>query len=129
MISPALHNLQVLNHLAMTILAFMVLCQGFHNIVTDLVCGMCVYIDPNMLYVILACRLVYNCLETKSLVGLQVLKSISVWILVFGALVAMSGDWQGELRNYRNILFVNDHSENIGFYWYLFVEVSLLYYG
>ena len=53
------------------------------------------------------------------------IKSIISWILIFTLMVYLSGDWKSDLRNYRNILFVYDHSENIGFYWYIFVEVNL----
>lgn len=38
-------------------------------------------------------------------------------------LLLFSVDWKADLRNHINILFVKDHSENIGLFWYLFVEL------
>ena len=59
-----------------------------------------------------------------SLIGPAVIKSIMTWVLVVASFIfLLSGDWRSELRNYKNILFVRDHSENIGIFWYLFVEL------
>jgi hypothetical protein len=47
-----------------------------------------------------------------------------IWFGVFQiALFTLSGDPSGDLRNYMNIICVKDHSENIGLFWYLFVEL------
>ena len=38
-------------------------------------------------------------------------------------MIVFSGDVSVQMRNYWNILFVSDHSENLGYFWYIFVEV------
>jgi len=44
-------------------------------------------------------------------------------VLTAAALVLISGDCNAQIQNYLNILTLADHSENIGVYWYLSVEI------
>jgi hypothetical protein len=40
----------------------------------------------------------------KKLFGFPVIKSIVIWLAVFALILAfISGNWQADLRNYRNI--------------------------
>jgi hypothetical protein len=92
---------------------------------TDLISGGAIYLDPCLIYVIGPVRAVAEVVESRGerVFSAKVLKSLAIWLLVMGGLVVLSGDWQADLRNYRNILQVRDHSENIGLFWYLFVEL------
>lgn len=52
------------------------------------------------------------------------LKSLTIWFGTFQTLLfIVSGNAREDLRNYLNIISVKDHSENIGLFWYLFVEL------
>ena len=59
----------------------------------------------------------------KTMVSWRVMKIMAKWAVIVGSMVVMSGDWRAEIRNYRNIMQVRDHSENIGLFWYIFVEI------
>lgn len=113
MISPAVHNLSIVNHFLIT-LVVVCLYKVRESLLTDLVCGLALYVDPTSLYILLPVRLV----DTKGVV-----KSLLLWISVFTILGSCSGNFEGELRNYWNIISVKDHSETIGLFWYIFVEL------
>ena len=127
LISPAVHNLQVVNNMLVAICAWSVVANGWEDgsVMTDLISGGAIYLDPCLIYVIGPVRSVAEVVESrgKRVFSAKVLKSLAIWLLVMGGLVILSGDWQADLRNYRNILQVRDHSENIGLFWYLFVEL------
>jgi hypothetical protein len=57
----------------------------------------------------------------------KVFSTLIIWISLFSLLIILSGDIDKELRNYLNILTVQDHSENIGIYWYIMIEVIYYY--
>lgn len=125
MASPALHNFSILTHLAMTLLAYNVLGSGF-SLLTDLACGLSLYIDPTLIYTMIPLRIIWSKLQANEngfLIGMG--KSLVIWLSVFFTMVYCSGDWESDIRNYINILFVKDHSENIGVFWYIFVEVII----
>jgi hypothetical protein len=117
-ISPAVHNLGILNHLLISTLILSVIKSGY-SVVTDIVCGICLYVDPMLGFIIVPARMVYALLGKGNF-----LKSLTIW---FGAfqfiLFTLSGNPREDLRNYLNIISVKDHSENIGLFWYLFVEL------
>jgi hypothetical protein len=127
-ISPAVHNLHIVNYLIISLFSYSVIKHRFNKgIITDVIAGIALYLDPSLIYMIVPVRLIASFLtdSTKgSLIGPAVIKSIMTWVLVVASFIfLLSGDWRSELRNYRNILFVRDHSENIGIFWYLFVEL------
>jgi hypothetical protein len=127
-ISPAVHNLHIVNYLIISLFSYSVIKYRFNEgIITDVIAGIALYLDPSLIYMIVPVRLIASFLtdSTKgSLIGPAVIKSIMTWVLVVASFIfLLSGDWRSELRNYRNILFVRDHSENIGIFWYLFVEL------
>lgn len=49
-------------------------------------------------------------------------KSFLIWFVVMASLLSII-DWKADVGNYLNILQVRDHSENMGVYWYIFVEI------
>jgi hypothetical protein len=95
------------------------------SVMTDLICGGAIYLDPCLIYVIGPVRVVAEVVESrgKRVFSAKLFTSLAIWLLVIGGLVMLSGDWLADLRNYRNIIQVRDHSENIGLFWYLFVEL------
>ena len=95
------------------------------SIMTDLISGSALYLDPCLIYVIGPVRVVSEVVESRGIkvFSAKVFKSMTIWLLVMAGLLVLSGDWQADVRNYRNILQVRDHSENIGLFWYLFVEL------
>lgn len=96
---------------------------GCFSVLTDLLCGLTLYVDPSLLYVLVPVRLISELIQTKSsLLTLNVVKSFLLWALIFAALLSLV-EWRADLRNYLNILHVRDHTENIGIYWYIFVEI------
>ena len=127
LISPAVHNLQIVNHMLVALCAWSVAAKGWEedSVVTDVISGAALYVDPCLIYVIGTVRAVAEIVESRGtrVVSAKVFKSLAIWLLVMATLVMLSGDWQADLRNYRNILQVRDHSENIGLFWYLFVEL------
>ena len=124
-VSPAIHNLQIPNHFLLILAVYMVLTQGY-GIMTDSICASAIYGDPNMLYVLIPLRVIHSTLSSGRALSLETFKSFLTWGIILAGLIFASGDWQAELRNYQNIVFVKDHSENIGVFWYIFVEVSFL---
>ena len=60
----------------------------------------------------------------QRLLNFSAIFSFLLWGIVFSSIVLfVAKDWNADLRNYTNILYIKDHSENIGIYWYLFVEL------
>jgi len=51
--------------------------------------------------------------------------SISIWLIVFALLNFLTYDPLSDLRNHINIVTVSDHSENIGIFWYIMIEVKI----
>ena len=117
-ISPAVHNLGILNHLLISILILTVIKSGY-TIITDIICGVSLYVDPMLGFVIIPSRMAY------ALIGRgNFLKSLTIWFGTFQfILFTLSGNPTEDLRNYINIVSVKDHSENIGLFWYIFVEL------
>lgn len=58
-ISPAVHNLAILNHLLISAGILSILKLGF-NKVTDLIWGVALYVDPTLLYVLVPVRLIHG---------------------------------------------------------------------
>lgn len=86
--------------------------------------GLALYVDPTYLYFIIPVQIINEKLKNDS----SLLKSLFLIIKILGIFsvtIIASGDFNGDLRNYLNILTVNEHSENIGLYWYIMVEVAL----
>lgn len=124
MISPAVHNLAIVKYMFLSLAMYKVITnKGFDGILADILCGISIYVDPSLIYVLVPVRLISQLIDNKKyLIGLNVLKSFLIWGFVMVALLSLV-EWKADLRNYINILHVRDHSENIGIYWYIFVEI------
>lgn len=124
MISPAVHNLAIVKYMMISLVMNRVITnKGFRGVVADILCGVSLYVDPSLIYVLIPVRLISNLIDNKkSLIGLNVIKSFLIWASVMIALLSLV-EWKADIRNYINILHVRDHSENIGIYWYIFVEI------
>jgi hypothetical protein len=116
MLSPAVHNLGIVGQFLVTLCAYCILTLSFHSLLTDLVCGFTLYQDPTFLYLLLPIRLLCNSSFPS------VLKSLLVWTATLGCILA-TGNMEADLRTYWNIVAVKDHSETIGLFWYIFVEL------
>lgn len=124
MISPAVHNLAIIKYLMISFVLHKVITnKGFNGVSADILCGLSLYVDPSLVYVFVPVRLISNLIDyKKSLISLNVVKSFLIWMSVISALIFII-EWKADIRNYLNILHVRDHSENIGIYWYIFVEI------
>jgi hypothetical protein len=90
----------------------------------DIVCGLSLYIDPALIYIIAPVRMVVELIQSKRVISISLVQSIVTWVSISGIILfVFSGDYQSDIRNYLNILSMKDHSENIGLFWYLFVEL------
>ena len=116
MLSPAVHNLGIVNHFLLTLCAYCILTLSFKSLLTDLACGLALYQDPTLLYLLLPIRLLSEPTFPS------VLKSLIIWSKTSGSFLA-TGNMEGDLRTYWNIVAVKDHSETIGLFWYIFVEL------
>jgi hypothetical protein len=124
LISPAVHNLAIVKHMMISLIVYRVISKKrFEGIITDIMVGVTIYVDPSLIYMMVPVRMVAEKLESKgSMVSIKSVKSLMTWGIVMAALLSIV-DWQADIRNYLNILYVKDHSENIGVYWYIFVEI------
>lgn len=94
LISPAVHNLQIVNHMMIASVVYSVLKWRFEGLKSDVVCGVALYIDPSLVYVVVPVRVVENLIKNRSLIGGPVFKSLAVWGSVFATiLITASGDW------------------------------------
>ena len=122
-------NLGILNHMVCSLIILSILNDMFVGIgyfsLTDVLCGISLYIDPICILFILPVRLIASLIETKErMVGKSFIRSRIYWAAIYLCLLfIVSSDWKADLRNLRNIAFLRDHSENIGVLWYLFVEL------
>jgi GPI transamidase subunit PIG-U len=125
MISPAVHNLVIVKYMMISLISFQTLKNGFKSVVTDVLCGVTLYVDPSLIYVLIPLRLIANLVDNRHyLLTLKVIFSFLIWGLVFFSIILFAAqDWKADFRNYLNIFYIKDHSENIGIYWYLFVEL------
>jgi hypothetical protein len=121
MLSPGTLNLGLVTHFCMT-LVFYLAVMGKEGILNDFASGISLYVDPTLVFPFMAIRIIIATVNKQG--TLAPLKSVLLWALTFGNLLLLSGSSQDDIRNYLNILFVKDHSENLGFFWYIFVEVS-----
>jgi hypothetical protein len=85
--------------------------------------GIALYIDPTYIYFVFPVAIVSNYVRNKNINLISFLSSITVSISIFVGLLLIAGDYKSDLRNYFNIIAVVDHSENIGLYWYIMIEV------
>jgi len=87
--------------------------------------GAALYVDPSLAVVVIPLTLVKAILDAKvaSHVAANFGVSFMVWSGVFGLLLLYGGDIGKDLLNYFNIFAIVDHSENIGLYWYVMVEI------
>lgn len=124
MISPAVHNLAIVKYMILSLVMHGVISnKGFKGILSDILCGVSLYVDPSLIYVLVPVRLISNLIDHKSyLIGVNVIKSFLIWAIVLIGILSIV-EWKADIRNYVNILHVRDHSENIGIYWYIFVEI------
>jgi len=99
-----------------TLCAYCILTLSFESLLTDLVCGLALYQDPTLLYLLLPIRLLSNPSFPS------VLKSLSVWTATLLTILA-TGNMEADMRTYWNIVAVKDHAETIGLFWYIFVEL------
>ncbi|CDW83503.1 phospholipase carboxylesterase family protein [Stylonychia lemnae] len=114
-------NLQIINHFMITLVIYMNLKhKKYSQIQRDLIQSIALYVDPTLLYAFIPLVIIRNILFYRNLIS--TLQSITIQMTVLALLIFSSGDVSLELRNYKNILFVSDHSENLGFFWYIFVE-------
>eukprot|EP00347_Sterkiella_histriomuscorum_P001450 403371991 len=121
-------NLQIVNHFLIVLIVYLNLKDQTYRIQfkQDVVIGIAYYIDPTLIYAIVPLRKIHYTLFNHSVFTLipKIVMSLSITV----GLIFLSGDVQTELRNYKNILFVADHSENLGFFWYIFVELKIILY-
>jgi hypothetical protein len=117
MISPAAHNLGIVNHFLVTLCAFSILKNGFSGLSTDLACGLALYQDPTIIFVLAPLRVISS--KTFSSVS----RSIVLWVSIYSGLVWTSGDIEGDMLRQWNIIAVKDHTETIGLFWYIYVEL------
>ena len=124
MISPAVHNLAIVKYMMISLVIYKVISnKGFNGVLSDILCGISLYIDPSLIYVFVPVRLIAQLIENKqSLFGSSMVKSFFIWFVVMASLLSTI-EWKADLGNYLNILQVRDHSENMGVYWYIFVEI------
>ena len=97
LISPAVHNLQIVNHMLVALCAWSVAAKGWEedSVVTDVISGAALYVDPCLIYVIGTVRAVAEIVESRGMrvVSAKVFKSLAIWLLVMGGLMMLSGDW------------------------------------
>jgi hypothetical protein len=62
LISPAVHNLGIVNHMLLSIYTLALVKTGY-SLATDLLSGLCLYIDPMLIYVIVPVRVTYHLLN------------------------------------------------------------------
>ncbi len=121
MLSPATDNLQIVNHCLLVSIYYLAVFDRDYSIVRDILCGLAIYVDPTTIYCLIPILIIRATVYKNSTTSLYLSFGISIGI--FSLLVATSGAPLDEIRNYQNILYVRDHSENLGFFWYIFVEV------
>ena len=96
MISPAVHNLGIVNHFMITLIVYVILKNEFKTIASDIVCGIAIYVDPTLILLIAPVRLITQLIESKgeTIFSSGVLKTfiicLTIWILL---VFVMSGDW------------------------------------
>ena len=124
LISPAVHNLAIVKHMMISLVIYRVISnKGFNGLITDIMVGIALYVDPSLAYMIVPVRLIAELVESKSyIISIKTLKSFFTWGIIMAGLLSIV-EWQADIRNYINIFYVRDHSENIGVYWYIFVEI------
>ncbi len=107
----------------MVLMFYMNLNTSHPQILTSLINGVALYIDPTYIYFIIPVAIVSNYVRNRSINVIGLLSSMTLSISIFGGLMLLAGDYKSDLRNYFNIIAVVDHSENIGLYWYIMIEV------
>lgn len=107
----------------------MIINHGF-TLMTNLIIGISIYLDPNMVYFAFTLKYLQHYLKNPNSSSLlDTLKTLILWSVIYFGLAMASGDQMKDFRNHFNILTVSDHNENIGIFWYLFIEVKLSYYN
>jgi len=86
-------------------------------ILLALVTGISLYVDPSSWGMHLG---FYLC-STKKNHFLSLIMGVGITI----ALMFITGDIHEQLHNVKNILLIKDHSENIGVYYYISIEIFL----
>ena len=87
----------------------------------EVICGIAIYVDPTTIYCFIPISIIRATIYKHSIFSLFI--GFTINLSFFFLLVASSGAPHDEIRNYLNILYVKDHSENLGFFWYMFVEI------
>lgn len=59
MISPAVHNLAIVKYMMISLTIYKVISnKGFNGVLADILCGISLYTDPSLIYVLVPVRLV-----------------------------------------------------------------------
>lgn len=59
MISPAVHNLAIVKYMMISLAMFKIISnKGFNGVLSDILCGFSLYIDPSLIYVLVPVRLI-----------------------------------------------------------------------
>ena len=59
MISPAVHNLAIVKYMMISLTMYKVISnKGFKGVLADILCGISLYIDPSLIYVLVPVRLI-----------------------------------------------------------------------
>lgn len=59
MISPAVHNLAIVKYMMVSLAMYKVISnKGFNGVLSDILCGVSLYIDPSLIYVLVPVRLI-----------------------------------------------------------------------
>jgi hypothetical protein len=59
MISPAVHNLAIVKYMMISLVIYKVISnKGFNGVLSDILCGISLYIDPSLIYVFVPVRLI-----------------------------------------------------------------------
>jgi len=58
-ISPAVHNLAIVKYMMISLAMFKIISnKGFNGVLSDILCGFSLYIDPSLIYVLVPVRLI-----------------------------------------------------------------------
>lgn len=94
----------------------------------EFVMGVSVYLDPSMIYFVLPLLLVLDEVYYPQAIRdkLKVFVATRKFYLIYHSIAFLLGYITDDHKNHYNILTVTDHSENLGLFWYIFIEVRLL---
>jgi hypothetical protein len=91
MISPAIHNLSIVKYMMISLISYQSLKNGFKNVITDVFCGVALYVDPSLIYVLIPLRLIANLVENRqNLLTFKVIFSLLTWGVVFFSIILLA---------------------------------------